>query len=239
MLEVQNLSVRYRGNFALQDISFTLQPGELLGILGPNGAGKSTLIKAMLGLIPKSGGSVWANGQKLKHQLAEVAYVPQRSHIDWDYPTTVWQVVLMGRTVKTGLFHRRSRQSRELAQAALERVGILELRNRPIGQLSGGQQQRVFLARAIAQEAEILFFDEPFTGVDLKTEEIIFTIFQELKLEQKTLLVVSHDLGETLKQYDSILLLNRELIAFGPRSTVMTAKNVHHAYGHDFSLLSF
>jgi manganese/iron transport system ATP-binding protein len=238
MLEVQNLSVRYRGNFALQNVSFSLKSGQLLGILGPNGAGKSTLVKAMLGLISVSGGTVRFNGQPLKRQLTQVAYVPQRSQIDWDYPTTVWRVVLMGRTVKTGLFRPPSRQSLELARAALERVGIWELRDRPIGQLSGGQQQRVFLAKAIAQQAEILFFDEPFTGVDRKTEEVIFRIFQELKAEQKTLLVINHDLGETLKQYDSLLLLNRELIAIGPQRLVMTTENIHDAYGHDFRLLS-
>lgn len=238
MLEVRDLSVRYRGHFALQDVSFSLESGQLLGILGPNGAGKSTLVKAMLGLVPASSGSVWFKQQPLKRQLTQVAYVPQRSYIDWDYPATVWRVVMMGRTVKTGLFNRFSRQSREIARTALERVDVWDLRDRPIGQLSGGQQQRVFLAKALAQEAELLFFDEPFTGVDRKTEGIIFNIFKELTAEEKTLLVINHDLGDTLRYYDSLMLLNRKLTATGSRQDVLTPSNIQQAYGHDFSLLS-
>ncbi len=236
MLEIKDLSVRYRGNWALEGISFVIKSGQLIGIIGPNGAGKSTLIKAMLGLIPVSSGSVKFFGEPLRQQLARIAYVPQRSQIDWDYPTTVWKVVMMARTVKTGLFRRPSRQSRELVKAALERVGIWDLRDRPIGQLSGGQQQRVFLARALAQQADILLFDEPFTGVDRKTEEVIFEIFRELKAEQKTLLVISHDLGDTLKNYDQLLLLNKHLVALGSREEVITPVNIQKAYGHSFGL---
>ncbi|WP_017745199.1 metal ABC transporter ATP-binding protein [Scytonema hofmannii] len=236
MLKVYNLSVRYRGNLALEGISFTVEPSQSIGIIGPNGAGKSTLIKAMLGLIPICSGSVRFCGQPLKQQLSRVAYIPQRSVIDWDYPTTVKKVVMMGRTVQTGLFRRPSRQSRELVKMALQRVDIWNLRDRPIGQLSGGQQQRVFLARAIAQQADILLFDEPFTGVDYKTEEIIFDIFRELKTQQKTLLIINHDLGDTLKQYDQLLLLNKHLVAWGCREEVITPVNIQKAYGHNFGL---
>ncbi|NJL10747.1 MAG: metal ABC transporter ATP-binding protein [Calothrix sp. SM1_7_51] len=236
MLLVENLSVRYRGNWALEKVSFAIKPGQLVGTIGPNGAGKSTMVKAMLGLVPISSGVVKFCDEYLKQQLAKVAYIPQRSAIDWDYPTTVLKVVMMGRTVKTGLFQNISRQSRELVEMALKRVEIWNLRDRPLGQLSGGQQQRVFLARALAQEADILFFDEPFTGVDRKTEEIIFEIFQELKNQDKTLLVINHDLGDTLKHYDQLLLLNKELIALGSREQVITATNIQKAYGHNFGL---
>jgi ABC-type Mn2+/Zn2+ transport system ATPase subunit len=236
VLRVENLSVRYRGNLVLDEISFTVEPGQVIGVIGPNGAGKSTMIKAMLGLISVASGLVLLDGKPLKKQLGKVAYVPQRSQIDWDYPTTVGKVVMMARTLKTGLFRRPSKQSKELVRAALERVDIWNLRDRPIGQLSGGQQQRVFIARAIAQEADVLFFDEPFTGIDRKTEDIIFEIFRELKSQQKILLVVNHDLGDTLKQYDQLLLLNKYLIAMGFREEVITSTNIQRAYGHNFGL---
>lgn len=236
MLEVKDLSVNYRGHHALDGISFTVAAGQVVGIIGPNGAGKSTMLKAMLGLIA-CGGAVKYCEMPLKQQRQKVAYVPQRSHIDWDYPTTVKNVVMMARTVKTGLFRRPSRMSKEFVRIALERVGIWNLRDRPIGELSGGQQQRVFLARAIAQQADVLFFDEPFTGVDRQTEEVIFDIFDELKSQQKILLVVNHDLGDTLKHYDELMLLNKKLIAFGSRAEVITPININQAYGHNFGLL--
>ncbi|MGL5065411.1 MAG: metal ABC transporter ATP-binding protein, partial [Microcoleus sp.] len=157
MLEVQDLAVNYRGIWALNSINFSLKPGQLTGLLGPNGAGKSTMVKAMLGLIPACRGRVKYGGNLLKEQLQRVAYVPQRSHIDWDYPITVENAVMMARTVQTGWFRSPSRQSRELVAAALQRVGMWELRNRQIGELSGGQQQRIFLARSLAQQADLFF----------------------------------------------------------------------------------
>ncbi|NJL56551.1 metal ABC transporter ATP-binding protein [bacterium] len=208
-----------------------LGAGELVGIFGPNGAGKSTMIKAMLGLIQSVNGTTLFLGKPLTQQLAQVAYVPQRSQIDWDYPVTVWNVAMMARTIQTGLFRQPSRQSRELVKAALERVGMYELRDRSIGELSGGQQQRVFLARALAKQADLLIFDEPFVGVDRKTEDIMFEIFAELKSQAKTLLVISHDLSETLSHYDRIVLLNKRLIAIGSRHEVMTDDNLKAAYG--------
>ncbi|MGK7943496.1 MAG: metal ABC transporter ATP-binding protein [Microcystaceae cyanobacterium] len=230
MLDVQNLSVSYRSFTALDNVSFTFDPGELVGILGPNGAGKSTMVKAMLGLIQSATGNALLKGKPLKQQLSQVAYVPQQSQIDWDYPVTVWNVAMMGRTLQTGLFRRHSRQSRELVKAALERVGMYEYRNRSISDLSGGQQQRVFLARALVKEAELLILDEPFVGVDKKTESIIFDIFSELKDQSKILLVITHDLSETLDHYDQMLLLNKQLIAQGPRHEVMTEQNLLTAY---------
>ncbi len=231
MLEVKDLSVNYRGVNALINVSFCLAPGLLVGAIGPNGAGKSTMIKAILGLIPAASGIVKFRGGMLKQQRRYCAYVPQRSQIDWDYPATVWTVVMMARTLHTGWFRSTSPQSEEIVAAALQRVGMWELRHRQIGELSGGQQQRVFLARALAQEAEIFFFDEPLAGIDKKTEAIIFDIFNELKAEGKTLLVSSHEWGKSLNQYDRLLLLNQKLIAHGFPEDVMKIENIEQAYG--------
>ncbi|MEL7502921.1 MAG: ABC transporter ATP-binding protein [Cyanobacteria bacterium J06554_6] len=231
MLEVQNLSIDYRDKRAIQDVSFSVPTGNLVGIIGPNGAGKSTMVEAILSLIPATQGVVRYKGMPVRRQLLKTAYVSQRSQVDWDYPVTVWNVVMMARTVHTGLFRGFSRKTRHLAQDALERVGMYEFRDRPIGELSGGQQQRVFLARALAKEAELLIFDEPFAAVDRKTEDIIFEIFRELRAAGKTVLVISHDLGETLAIYDQLLLLNKRLIAQGPRHEVVTSDNLERAYG--------
>ncbi|WAL59590.1 metal ABC transporter ATP-binding protein [Thermocoleostomius sinensis] len=230
-LMASHLSVNYRSVQALRNVSFTVQPGNVVGIFGPNGAGKSTLIRAMLGLIPSTTGTTIYQGQPLTQQLDRIAYVPQRSQIDWSFPATVWDVVLMGRVRKAGYLHRFSATSRRKAADALERVGLTDYRDRPIGQLSGGQQQRVFLARSLAQEADLLFFDEPFVGVDQKTEDILFHIFHELAHQGKTVMVVNHDLGESIQQFDQLLLLNRELIASGNRQQVLTVDNMTRAYG--------
>ncbi|MBD0304887.1 MAG: metal ABC transporter ATP-binding protein [Tolypothrix sp. T3-bin4] len=231
MLEVQHLAVNYRGIRALGDVSFRLEPGQLVGLIGPNGAGKSTMIKAMLGLVPVASGVVNFKGRTLKQQLCCCAYVPQRSQIDWDYPASVWTVVMMARTAHTGWFRSPSRRSKEIVADALKRVGMWEFRYRQIGELSGGQQQRVFLARAIAQQASLFLFDEPLAGIDKKTEAIIFQIFAELKAEGKTLLVSSHEWGKELSHYDRLLLLNQYLIANGSPQDVMTLDNIQQAYG--------
>lgn len=238
MLQVRNLSVNYRGIYALQDLSFCVDKGQLVGVIGPNGAGKSTLIKSMLGLTLPSSGTVKFNGISVKQQLLKVAYVPQRTQVDWDYPTTVWNVVMTARTRQTGLFRNPDTHSRELVCEALERVGIWNLRDRQIGKLSGGQQQRVFLARALAQGASLLLFDEPFTGVDSKTEEIFHIIFKELRNQGKTLLVINHNLESGVKHYDKLILLNRILIAMGTPSSVLTEQNIVAAYGHRLGLLT-
>lgn len=238
MLEVQHLDVNYRGVSAVEDVSFRLPPGQIVGVIGPNGAGKSTMVKAILGLVPMHSGVVKFRSRSLKQQLRAVAYVPQRSQIDWDYPITVWNVVMMGRTVHTGWFREPNKQSEKIVKAALERVGILDLCRRQIGELSGGQQQRVFLARALAQEAELFFFDEPFVGIDKKTESIIFQVFAELKSQGKTLLVITHDLGGALTQCDQLLLLNRRIIANGSLKEVITAENMQRAYGDSVLLLN-
>lgn len=238
MLEVQDLAVNYRGVSAVEDVSFRLEPGQIVGVIGPNGAGKSTMVKAILGLVPTSRGKVKFRSRALSKQLAAVAYVPQRSQIDWDYPVTVWNVVMMARTRHTGWFREPSRQSKEIVKAALDRVGMLELSRCQIGELSGGQQQRVFLARALAQEAELFFFDEPFVGIDKKSESMMFRVFDELKSQGKILLVITHDLGGTLTQCDRLLLLNRQIIANGSIKEVITAENIQRAYGDSVLLLS-
>ncbi|WP_035987469.1 metal ABC transporter ATP-binding protein [Leptolyngbya sp. KIOST-1] len=230
-LIVDHLSVNYRDVQALRNVNLTLRPGKLVGIFGPNGAGKSTLIKAMLGLMPVVTGQVSYGNAPLAHQRDRVAYVPQRSQIDWTFPATVWDVVMMGRVKKTGWFNRFSATSRQVATAALERVDMLAFRDRPIGALSGGQQQRVFLARALAQEADIFCFDEPFVGVDQKTEAVLFRIFRELAQAGNIVLVINHDLGESITNFDQLILLNKEVIAAGPRDWVLTRDNMTRAYG--------
>lgn len=230
-IRVEQLSVHYRSLQALNQVSLSVPKGKLVGIFGPNGAGKSTLMQAMLGLIPGVTGEVSYEGTPLHLQLEKTAYVPQRSQLDWSFPATVWDVVMMGRVRQTGYLQRFSANSRRRAMAALERVGMADYRNRPIGKLSGGQQQRVFLARSLAQEAEIFFFDEPFVGVDQKTEAVLFSIFRELASLGKTVLVVNHDLGESITHFDQLILLNRDLIASGDRQQVLTLENITRAYG--------
>ncbi|MEG3436844.1 metal ABC transporter ATP-binding protein [Pannus brasiliensis CCIBt3594] len=230
-ITVSHLGVYYRSIEALHDITLKVRSGRLTGIIGPNGAGKSTLIKALLGLIPVTGGSVMYRGETLQKQLDKVAYVPQRSGIDWTYPVTAWDVVMMGRVRKTGWFRPFSTISRQRALEALRRVEMESLRHRPIGQLSGGQQQRVFLARSLAAEADIYCFDEPFVGVDGKTEAILFEIFHELAADNKIVMVVNHDLGESITHFDDLILLNKEIIAADRRQTVLTDFNLRRAYG--------
>jgi manganese/iron transport system ATP-binding protein len=231
MLLVQHLTVNYRNINALENISFKLRAGTLVGLLGPNGAGKSTLIKAVLGLIPSRSGQVLYGDRPLSQQRRHVAYVPQRSQIDWDYPTTVWNVVMLGRTVHTGWCRSPSRQSAIIVKESLGRVGMMDLHDRPIGSLSGGQQQRVFLARAIAQQADLLLLDEPLAAVDKKTEALVFQIYDELKAEGKTLLISCHEWGGILNHYDELLLINQQLIAQGAPEDIMTSDNIQRAYG--------
>lgn len=230
-INISHLGVHYRTQEALRDVNCIIKPGKLTGIFGPNGAGKSTLMKAILGLVHTSSGQVLYKNKPLMQQLDQVAYVPQRSQIDWNYPATVWDVVMMGRVKKTGWLRSFSTVSRQVAKEALERVGMKEFQNRPIGELSGGQQQRVFLARALTQQAEIFCFDEPFVGIDQKTQAIIFEIFHELAAENKTVLVVNHDLGQSIAHFDDLILLNCDLIATGSRQQVLTEQNLHQAYG--------
>lgn len=231
MLEVQQLTVNYRNVRGLDSVSFQVSPGQLVGIIGPNGSGKSTLLKALLGLVPKSGGVVHYCTCPLHQQLERVSYIPQRSQIDWDYPITVWNVVMMARTRQLGWFRSPGRAAKAMVKTALERVEMLNLCDRRIGELSGGQQQRVFLARALAQQADLFLFDEPFTGVDKKTEAVMLEVFEELRSQGKILLLSTHEWGESLNQLDRLLLLNQCLIADGSPQQVMTPENLRQAYG--------
>jgi manganese/iron transport system ATP-binding protein len=234
MLVIQDLSVRYRKNLALERASLTIQPQRIVGIIGPNGAGKSTFIKAVLNLISYTG-TVTYQDKPLKGQMKQVAYVPQRTAVDWDYPATVEDVVMMGRCIHIGWLQWASAKDRAIVHESLVRVGMESFAERQIGELSGGQQQRVFIARALVQKADLLFFDEPFVGVDQTSEAIIFQIFEELRNEHKTLLVVNHDLGEAVSHYDDILLLKNRVVAFGPRETVFNDQNLALAYGGKLS----
>jgi manganese/iron transport system ATP-binding protein len=231
MLEVRGLAVDYRGLKALQEISFTVDSGELVGLVGPNGAGKSTMLKAMLGSIPVTRGMVNYETRPLKQQLQKVAYVPQRSQIDWDYPISVWNTVMMGRTRRLGWFNSPNANTKRIVAEALAKVGLSHLAKCRLGELSGGQQQRVFLARALVQEADIFLFDEPFTGIDKKTEAIILDIFTRLRQTGKILIVSNHDWGEAIHRVDRLLLLNQRLIADGTPQQVMTSENLLQAYG--------
>lgn len=237
MLKVRDLAINYRNTWAINDVSFSLKPGEVTGLLGPNGAGKSSLVKGILGLVPTARGEVTFAERPIKRQLKRVAYVAQRAQIDWDYPITVEKVVMMGRIPATGWFRKPSVNSQQIVKDALARVGMTKYARHQIRELSGGQQQRVFLAKAIAQKADLLFFDEPFNNIDKKTEEIIFEVFEELKQQQKTLLVISHDLGKTVANYDRLLLLNHNLIAIGSQEEVLTEQNLTIAYGKNFKWL--
>ena len=186
MLVVEHLDVDYRGVVAVEDVSFCVFPEQMVGVISPNGDGKSTLVKAILGLIPVSDGTIKFCNCPIQKHLRSIAYVPQRTQVDWDYPITVLWVVMMARTVSISWFRKPSRKSKEIVKSALHRVGMWEFRSRQIGELSGGQQQRVFLARALAQQADLLFFDEPFVGIDKSTEDIMFDIFGELRREVLT-----------------------------------------------------
>ena len=229
MIDIKGLSVEYDGAAILWDTTLRIPKGVLMAIVGPNGAGKSTLMKAVLKLIPRLAGEVLIDGKE-EIPPNKIAYIPQRSSIDWDFPVNVLEVVLMGRYGHAGFLRRMSEEDREIALQALSRVKMHDFANRQISQLSGGQQQRVFIARAIAQNADIYFLDEPFAGIDVKSEESIFAVFKELQSEGKTLVVVHHDLNSLTKYFDHLLLLNRRVVAFGPIGEVFTPEKVTEAY---------
>lgn len=218
MIEVENLTVNYDKTPVLWDLSFSLPAGIICGIAGPNGAGKSTLLKAMLGLVPTLSGKVSFMGESFSSVRKKIAYVPQRELIDWDFPITAFDVVLMGRANRLGLFSRPRKADREAAAHALNQLGMTVYADRQISELSGGQQQRLFLARALVQEPEILLMDEPFAGVDLVTEELIINLLRMLAKKGRTVVIVFHDLMNADRYFDWLMLLNHRLIACGPVS---------------------
>lgn len=230
-LSVDDLTVAYHSKPAIWDIDLDVPEGVLMAIVGPNGAGKSTLIKAVLNLIPRAAGTVTFYGKPYERARSLVGYVPQRGSVDWDFPTSVLDVVTMGLYGKLGWFRRPGRQQREQALGALEQVGLLDFVNRQISQLSGGQQQRTFLARALVQDAQIYFMDEPFAAVDAITERAIVNILRQLKERGKTIIVVHHDLQTVEEYFDWATLLNVEIIASGPTADVFTPENLQRTYG--------
>ncbi|WP_322494287.1 metal ABC transporter ATP-binding protein [Chloroflexus sp.] len=236
-LAIRHLTIRYRQTEALSDVSVDIQAGEKIAIVGPNGAGKSTLLKAIAGLQPMTSGEIRFFGAE-QAEPNTIAYVPQRLQIDWRFPVSVGDVVLMGRVGRIGLLRRPSRHDRLLAQRALERVGLAAFADRQIGQLSGGQQQRVFLARALAQEARLLLMDEPLVGLDIPSQDEIFRALAALRAEGVTILTALHDLQQAARYFDRVMLLNRRLIAYAPAREAFTAANLVATYGGHLHLLS-
>jgi manganese/iron transport system ATP-binding protein len=236
ILEVDRLSVRYESGLALDQVSFHLQRGERVALVGPNGAGKSTLFKVIAGVLEPTSGRVNIAGADPGGHIC-IAYVPQRSQVDWTFPVTVADVVMMGRTGKIGLLRWPTRRDRELVRRALADVGLQELAARQISELSGGQQQRMFLARALAQEAELMLMDEPLNGLDVHSQEVIFAILDELRRRGVTIMVATHDLDQAAGRFDRVLLLNRRLLGFGPPQEVFTAEHLLAAYGGHLKLV--
>ena len=230
-IEVTDLTVAYQDKPVLWDVDLDVPPGVLLSIVGPNEAGKTTLIKAILGLVRPAAGNVLIYDKPYEAQRRIVGYVPQRGTVDWDFPTNVLDVVMMGRYGALGWIRRPRKQERELAMSALEKVGMEGYATRQISQLSGGQQQRVFLARALVQDSTVYLMDEPFQGVDATTERAIVDLLQELRANGKTVVVVHHDLQTVTDYFDWVMLLNIRRIASGPVEEIFTPENLRETYG--------
>lgn len=237
-IEAHNLTVSYNNRPVLWDIDCSLPAGKIIGIVGPNGAGKSTLLKAIMELTPSSSGYVRLFGKGLEKVRSRISYVPQRESVDWDFPASVMDVVLMGRYRPSKLFRRMSRDDRQRAEQALDQVGMLPFAGRQISQLSGGQQQRVFIARSLVQDADLYLMDEPFAGVDAASEESILKLLSGMKESGKTMLIVHHDLNTARQFFDWVILLNTHLVAAGPTREVFTAEHLAETYGGQLTLLS-
>lgn len=222
-IEIKNLTVAYGENVALEDLNLNIEVGSLMALVGPNGAGKSTLIKTILKFLKQITGEIKINAKTL-------AYVPQRNSVDWDFPTTLFDVVEMGCYGRVGLFKRVSKEEKQKVLKAIEQVGMLEFKDRQISELSGGQQQRAFIARALVQEADIYLMDEPFQGVDSTTEKSIVEILKKLKSEGKTIIVVHHDLQTVPTYFESVALINKAVIVSGKVSEVFTQENIDVTY---------
>lgn len=235
-LKVSGLTVHYQDSPVLWDIDLEIPKGKFVAIVGPNGAGKSTLLKAILGLVPAVSGSIWIHGHSIDKARSEIAYVPQRGAVDWDFPITVKQLVLMGAYPTLGMFKRIGKNEQERALHCLEQVGMQDFHDRQISQLSGGQQQRVFLARALMQDAMLYILDEPLQGVDHATEEIVIDLLRKLVSEKKTVLMVHHDLNSVEKYFNWVILLNVRLVAAGELEKTFTKQNLHQVYGKSFAL---
>ncbi len=237
-LELHDLTVSYDHKPVLYGVDLEVNSGEIVGLMGPNGAGKSTLVKSIMGLITPSRGYVRVFTGSPREKRRRIGYVPQKEAIDWDFPISVYEVVLMGRYGHLGWLRRPGKHDRELTSHALEKVGMQSFAQRQISELSGGQQQRVFLARALAQECDLYLLDEPFAGIDSTTERTIIGLLHELRNQGKTILVVHHDLATAQSYFDSLILLNQRLVAFGPTSTVFTPEILQKTYGGRLTILS-
>ena len=235
---VQHLTVDYGETSVLWDISFSVPKGALVGVIGPNGAGKSTLLKTSIGLVKPACGQTLFFGSPFKAMRKRIAYVPQRSSVDWDFPITALELVLMGRYGKLGLLKRLRKADYEAAKQALKTVDMEEFADRQIDQLSGGQKQRLFLARALLQDGDIYLLDEPFSGIDMASEKALMKLLTSLKKQGKTLIVVHHDLTAVQDYFDWVVLLNTSLIACGPVDEMFTAENVRRTYGQKGDLLA-
>ena len=231
LLELHHVTVAYSGYPALHDVTLQVPHGARVAVVGPNGAGKSTLLKALLGLLPLQAGQIFIHGQPLGAHHDCVAYVPQREEVDWRFPVTVADVVMMGRYGHLGWLRRPSMRDRAIVARSLEQLGIADLAERPIGELSGGQQRRTFLARALAQQPHILLMDEPFTGVDATTLETILRLLDQLRDEQVTVLLSTHDLNLAASYFDQVILLNGRLIHYGPPQEVLTPEAIMETFG--------
>ncbi len=238
IIEVHNATVSYDKKPAIWNVDFSIPEGKLVGIIGPNGAGKSTVVKAIMGLVPLSNGEVQVFGQALDKVRHKVSYVPQRESVDWDFPASVMDIALMGRYGKGGLTRRLSREDQKIAMECLRKVRMEEFANRQIAQLSGGQQQRVFLARSLAQQADLYLMDEPFAGIDAATENAILELLLTMRSEGKTILVVHHDLQSAKEYFDWIVMLNTRLVASGPKEQVFNEALLNETYGGKLTMLS-
>lgn len=236
-ISVEGLSVSYDRKRVLTNIYLHVREGKVIGVLGPNGAGKSTLFKAILGLLDPNAGIVKIYGKDISESRRRIAYVPQRDEVDWTFPATVKDVVMMGRYPAKTIWQRMDELDHKKAAEAMEELSITDLANRQIGTLSGGQQQRVFLARALCQEADILLLDEPFVGVDITTEEHIIRVLRKLSKEEKTLLVVHHDLATVKAYFDEVILINQRLVAYGDTESTFIPENIAKTYGAQHSIL--
>jgi manganese/zinc/iron transport system ATP- binding protein len=237
-LEVHDLTVAYQKKPVLYGIDLEVQAGSLVGIIGPNGAGKSTLIKSIMGMIKPEDGFIKIFGKSGNRAMNHIGYVPQRESVDWDFPVTAMDVVLMGRFGHLGWFKRIGKRDRSFAAQCLEQMNMLPYADRQIGNLSGGQQQRVFLARALAQQSDLYLMDEPFEGVDAITEKTIVDLLKSLRDQGKTLIVVHHDLSTAKDYFDQLVLLNMRLVAFGKTADVFTHDLLQRTYGGKLTLLS-
>jgi ABC-type Mn2+/Zn2+ transport system ATPase subunit len=236
-LEFQNVTVAYGSKTILDNITFQVPHGARLAVVGPNGAGKSTLFKAMVGLLPIQNGQIFIHGKPLRSHVDCVAYVPQREEVDWRFPVTVTDVVMMGRYGKMNWINSPNKEDKKAVMRSLEMLDIQDLAKRPIHHLSGGQQQRVFLARALAQQPHILLMDEPFSGVDFATQETTLRLLDDLKRDQVTVIVSTHDLNLARERFDLVLLLNRSLVAFGHPNEIFTTGLIREAFNTQVMVL--